>query len=808
MTYSVPLHKNLPAELFGNKANSLHRLIKCNVNVPNGFAIGKQALIDHNNNQLSIDQFHTELKHQLKQLSSKYLMVRSSAIGEDGQETSFAGQLDSFKVNNELSAVLKGLYDCWESLANSRLKTYEHQSKTPITEMGVIVQEMIEPEYAGVLFTSSPADKNKTLIEYVSGHGESLVQGEVTPQSIHFTDLDALTDKYPFDVQKLLRDSNKILKANNNQAQDIEWAFKNKKFYFVQSRDITANNELQNWSNSNLNENYPNKITPLLYSIAKDSYFHYYKNLAISFAITAKHSSHLTHSLRGTVGLWGQKIYYNISAIHNVIAQTPLPKFLRSSFNDFIGYQKNISGQSASQNTFRSLKFFYKLLFNYLFLGFKIKRFEKRVQSFADNYHDKSTLPHLHRGFHEFFDIRFYSWLGPSLADTYAMLFHGSLGAVLKNIESKKYKGLQNKLIQAIPGLISNQPLKDLWQIHTEINDNIQNQNLFALPRGVIYEQLQKDQKYLQLNSLISRYLTKWGYRCSGELNFLSENYIEKPLSLIKLIKNYNKSNPNDPNLIIKDKYKEKRVVYRQVQKTVIKKMWYNPVKIIFNLLILNLVMNKTESAIAYRERARLKQAQLYYAFKTICQKIEDQLIAKNVLQQKKDLFFLNHQEITRLLSGEEISSTDLQKIIQDRKKQFEQAKDYPNDFKTRQFDFTPKVITEKGNNSSSDNTLTGLPACGGDVTGRIVILETVHEISKLKEGDILVTKQTDPGWICAFPLISGLIVENGGMLSHGAIVAREFGIPAVVGVTDATQILKDQQKVRVDGDLGEVVCL
>ena len=106
-----------------------------------------------------------------------------------------------------------------------------------------------------------------------------------------------------------------------------------------------------------------------------------------------------------------------------------------------------------------------------------------------------------------------------------------------------------------------------------------------------------------------------------------------------------------------------------------------------------------------------------------------------------------------------------------------------------------------------SANCYAGLPACGGTVTARAVNLESIHDIGQLRRGDVLVTKQTDPGWICAFPLISGLIVERGGMLSHGAIVAREFGIPAVVGLKDITKIINTDDIVSVDGNQGLVEC-
>jgi pyruvate,water dikinase len=98
-----------------------------------------------------------------------------------------------------------------------------------------------------------------------------------------------------------------------------------------------------------------------------------------------------------------------------------------------------------------------------------------------------------------------------------------------------------------------------------------------------------------------------------------------------------------------------------------------------------------------------------------------------------------------------------------------------------------------------------GLAASGGRIRGRVKVLESVLEGNKIEQGDILVTKQTDPGWAMVFPLIGGLIVERGGALSHGAIVAREFGIPAVIGIDHITRSLKDNDEVILDGNLGRI---
>jgi pyruvate,water dikinase len=109
------------------------------------------------------------------------------------------------------------------------------------------------------------------------------------------------------------------------------------------------------------------------------------------------------------------------------------------------------------------------------------------------------------------------------------------------------------------------------------------------------------------------------------------------------------------------------------------------------------------------------------------------------------------------------------------------------------------------GNDELSEEAtaLHGLGVCGGVIAARAAVLRDVTEAHRLQPGDVLITRQTDPGWGAVFPLISGLVMERGGMLSHGAIIAREFGIPSVVGIPNATSVVRHGDRVHVNGDLG-----
>jgi pyruvate,water dikinase len=118
---------------------------------------------------------------------------------------------------------------------------------------------------------------------------------------------------------------------------------------------------------------------------------------------------------------------------------------------------------------------------------------------------------------------------------------------------------------------------------------------------------------------------------------------------------------------------------------------------------------------------------------------------------------------------------------------------------------WTPRPIRTTSPSAPLGSNMRGLGVCGGQTTARAAVLSDVSDAHLLQPGDVLVTRQTDPGWGVVFPLISGLVMERGGMLSHGAIIAREFGIPSVVGISDATRLIPHGSLVHIDGDLGLV---
>jgi pyruvate,water dikinase len=787
------LTDKLAENLVGAKAYNLSLLTKAGIPVPKGFVLSAAVYAQRK-------QYDLIAAAQMicSNLTSPYVMVRSSAIGEDSQDHSFAGQLDSFKCVNDYQSIIKAIESCWDSLENSRSKQYGDMVGKNLSSMGVIIQEMIEPDYAGVFFTQSPNDDECQLIEWVEGHAEVLVSGSVTPSSLQFKQEKEL-ENTPINGLSLLNISRHILQLYNIP-QDIEWAQKNNTIYIVQTRPITGLKKKSKWSNTNVNENYPDKLSPFLYSLARTSYYHYFKNLSLILNVYPKNAEQVEYAFSNIIGTWGHHMYYNMSHIHSVLELSPFSKLFKNSFDDFVGYQNSSFVSRHFKSLWKKFYFSAQLIKQLCTLERKVKDVESTVDHFYEKSREALELSELNKNYHHFLHIRFNLWHKASFADMFAMITHGILGRVCTQIDAIKSQGIQNQLLQAIPNLVSNTPIFEIYSIYKIVQSKDEYRDLFTQSSVEIWETLKKNK--CALFQRISCYLEEWGYRCSGELTFLTPNYCDLPESFIQILKSYIQSHPEDPSLNFVKKRQEQQVLLKQTISLSRKIKGFS--KFVFPLVLRPLV-ELTSYSIGCRERVRLKQAKLYYGAKITLSKISSTLLEKLVLEEKNDIYFLTYDEISRILSGEEIDFIYYKNLIQLRRKSYDHAVTKPDNFSTFPADFTNYVLNQE---EKSTDGLKGLPACGGEVTGKIRIIESMHEIHKLQKGDILVTKQTDPGWICAFPLISGLIVERGGMLSHGAIVAREFGIPAIVGVANALTELKDGQTVYLNAYTGVIKCL
>ena len=808
--YIESLDKVLKESHSGAKAFHLSKMKRAGFLVPTGFVI-KVSAFEHfflNNNNLD-DAFKTELNEASKSMTSKGIMVRSSAVGEDGADNSFAGQLESFQAENNVDDIIAKLFLCWKSYQKENVNVYQNSSGVKLQGMAVVLQELIDPDYAGVIFSRHPMNEKDILVEYIEGHGEQLVSGKVNPKSFTYSRYNkSFSEKMPFAFDQGIAVVEQ-LELLYDKALDIEWAIKGKVFYVLQSRPITTASKSKKvyWSNTNVNENYPDAITPLLYSIARDSYYHYFKNLSKLFLIPSENIQELEHSYANVIAVHGCKMYYNMSSIHQIISNSPFSELLLKSFDNFVGYTKDKKTEIKKDkgNKLRFLK--EAVRFNYS-LEKTIQDFEARANKYQLEVENALTLEEIKDCFHHFIEIRLHSWYKASLADFFAMLFHGFLGKFCAKYYTENAEGIHNQLIQAIPGLISSEPIIQMYKIKSELVKNPEVYEKFrSMGSEEFWEWTNIDPIALTAKNNINQYLINFGFRCSGELMLTSTNYIEEPAKFIDLLKQYESLEDSNPELIIAQKRKESELVLKTFKKTIWRKNGLNFFKSIIHIFFLKTQIRLASKGISARERVRLKQASLYFQFKKIVSKCGNELQKRRLLNESTDILFLRYQEIIELLNSSTMLPSSIKEQVELSKKHFriQSTLIYPDDFFSHQGEYPLPQELPNNNAKSGDSNLKGLCACGGIIKGRVMVLKSVMEASKLRKGDILVTRQTDPGWVVVFPLISGLIVERGGMLSHGAIVSREFGIPAIVGVEGASNKLKDGDIVVLNAFTGEI---
>ncbi|AOW10365.1 PEP/pyruvate-binding domain-containing protein [Flavobacterium gilvum] len=810
--YILNLNHKISENLSGAKAFHLSKMMRAGYPVPKGFVILANAFKDFSGDKTTLSpEFKDKLKGELNAIGADKYMVRSSAIGEDSVDNSFAGQLSSFISSFEQDEIIENIYKCWNSYSNENVKTYQDKTGKKLNGMAVIVQTLIEPDYAGVTFTRNPSNEAEMLIEFVEGHAEKLVSGEVIPESFTIlADFKNTSSKTKIPFEDGLKHA-KTLENFYGFPLDIEWAIKDETFHIVQARPITTNAKSKKmyWSNTNVNENYPDALTPLLYSIARDSYYNYFKNLSKLFLIPEVKISELESSYANVIGAFGCKMYYNMSSIHEIISASPFSETLSKSFNNFVGYAESNKNEN-NVGIVNKLKFIREVYRFNSQLEKTVSEFETLVLNYSKKADFAISFNDLRLCFHGFIEIRMHSWYKASLADFFAMLYHGVLGKYCRKFYGDEADGIHNKLIQAIPELISSIPIVLIYKIKISLRNNpVVYEKFKNLNPLDFLDWLNESSNESEIKYLINDYIQNWGYRCSGELMLTTKNYSEEPEKFIELLKQYDTLPDSDPEKLIASKLEERNSIIKDFKNKIYSKNGIFFLLSFVQIGVLNLLIKLASKGISARERVRLKQALVYFKFKQIINKTGVEFQKRNFLNMADDILYLRYQEIAELFSSSDMLSGNIDERIKNVKLEFEKNRSvvFPDDFSSNLGEYPDAEKLRKQNKTATDsgNSIQGLSVCGGIIKGRAKVLASVMEASKLQMGDILVTRQTDPGWVVVFPLISGLIVERGGMLSHGAIVSREFGIPAIVGVENATVKIKDNDLILLNADTGEI---
>ena len=793
-----------------------------------------------------IDAF-SKLKKQTK---SRYFAVRSSAMGEDNKKQSFAGQMDSFLFVSDEKDVIDFILKCWSSAYSQRALSYRDMSKINQSDIyiAVIIQDMILGEKSGVMFTANPLNNNyeEILINSTFGIGEGIVSGELNTDTVLYNKktckytIDVAEKKYKIDfnkkesigtikvpveknkqkilsltqeeIEKLARYAEEIEEIQKNP-QDIEWTIKEDKIYILQSRPITTlkRNEVEEiiWDNSNIIESFPGITGPLTFSFAKTAWASVFRQTALAMGVPKKIVEENNELFNNMLGLVHGRVYYNLINWYKFVSFFPGFKNNKKYMEQMMGvkkslnYEKNkFSLKGKINNIPGSIKLVYGLLKNHLLLDRKIKRFH---ENFERNYEELKRLNLLEKKPKEI--IKIYTiakekllngWEIEGINDYSAMYFYGLVKKLTIKYELDQTGSLQNDLFCGEKDMDSTKPTKELIKLSNIVKKDKKLSKLFEAKEGKILSEIKNNENISHFREKFDNYLKDYGFRCMSELKLEEKSLIDDPSFLIKIIKNYLKK--EDLNL---EKLNEKEQVKRKnAEKTISKKLRFKP----FKKLFFNWALKNARKSVRYRENLRLCRTRVFGLVKESFKSIGTYFSNEEIIDKKEDIFYLEIDEIIRFVKDADL---DLKNIIKRRKEDYKRFKreDFPERFSTygdvNQIDFR-EIIAKKDKQNTNLDTLKGISCCPGFVRNKARVILSPDEDIELN-GEILVADKTDPGWVPLYPSVSGLLIERGSVLSHSAIVARELGIPTIVGIRGLVSKIKDGQYIEMDAGKGIV---
>ena len=766
----ILVNKATSVEEIGGKAFALLSLEM--PNTPPLTVVPASFFEDSKNDEGKIKALACELDAFLDK--GKLYAVRSSAIDEDSGKASFAGIHSSF-LNISADEVGNYVQKVYESAFSDVAIEYRKINglDTENIKIAVIIQEMVDAELAGVAFTINPVSNNpdEIVIGVTRGLGEKLVDGSVSGSTytvngdnVKVEGEDILSKSQLGAVLSTVR---KVIDKTDS-FQDIEFAIVGDKVYFLQARPIAAYEGINPHKrtllidNANIVESYFGVTSPLTFSFAKDVYRDVYTATMRYGKVREGIIEALSPSLCEMLYMHEGKIYYNMRSWYHVTSIFP--------FKSSTSYMENMMGVKSGTDDFKRVKMnaFDMLSLGVAFVDKLIRidslsdRFEKNFERIVSPYYGKTiegSNEELYALFKNIEDDIVGEFAIPIVNDCAVMIYFGALRKKAQSLGISPEE--LNKYISNQGDVKSVGSASELIALTKRIKADSKMQKDFeTLDADVLAE------KYYNGSSIsneLHSYMLEYGARVRDELKLETVTMIEEPAMLFELIKENLNTEHFTP-------------AYEEIEV---------PKKIAG-------LVKKTKKYIKNRERLRLKRTYIYSVVRNIFLAYGRNLCAEGRIDSPRDIFYLTKQEI---FSGE----GDFRALIAKRKS--EEAENIKKPTYNRVVFYGDTALAVQ--HGKCGGGLSGIPSGNGIVRARVSLMRSASD--RLTRGNIILTERTDPGWITLFPQASGLIVERGSMLSHSFVVARELGLPAVVGVENATTLIPDGALVTLDGQKGEI---
>jgi phosphohistidine swiveling domain-containing protein len=762
----------------GNKAKNLSFLVNHGFDIPRTMVCNFDAYLGYESGETSIlEQLQEELSTRIEK--GKKYSVRSSASIEDSTSYSFAGQFSTHLNVEGVRAIIDAIVDVWKSAeAVSKTDYIKTVKKGDSILMGVIIQEMIEPNYSGVVFTKNPlTGLDEVIVESVEGYGDALVQEGVTPDRWVYKwgewieAPEQLDERFSI-IESVIHQSQELAKIYGAPL-DLEWCFDGIQIFWLQLRVITALESTKLFSNRLSREFLPGMIKPLVWSVNIPVINSSWKNL-FKEAIGNAADSIDIHKLSKQ---FYYRAYFNMGIIGDIFEILGMP---REALEILAGIESTGTEKPIFKPSSKTMTHLPRMMLAALRKLMFSKSIEKFLRDYRKHYERINSVDLLSLNIQDTFnhiDELFRLNTYGSYMVIVSQLLNNLYNMMLKQMLSRNDIDTEN--LHLMPGtkrLRDSDPrhmISLLHQAYSSLSDDKKK----AIESKETNE-FEKDIEDTEFGRLYVDFMKRFGHLSDSGNDFSRPSWRETPEIVINLIKRDHRTNVARPS----DARKEMFRVLDQ------KRM----IKIVYNR-----AMRYQE----YRELVNSLYTFGYSQFRRFFVHLATLLQDKNLIEDMEDIFYLEYTEIRKLIETKLGQDEAKARIIR-RRLEMEEFKDMilPEII----FGDTPPLNLGK---QKIGRELRGVGTSGGSYSGRAKVVRGVGDFGKIKEGDILVIPYSDVSWTPLFSLAKAVISESGGLLSHCSIVAREYGIPAVVSVDGAT-FIEDDTVLVVDGNNGLVLVL
>jgi rifampicin phosphotransferase len=762
--------------------------------------------------------------------------VRSSATAEDLPTASFAGQQDTYLNVVGPAAILQHVSRCWASLFTERAVTYRLRNGTGHRKvhMAVVVQQMVFPQAAGILFTADPVTGSRKVasVEASFGLGEALVSGRVNADVYKVRDGEivakaiatkrlaihaspsggtqeqaieperqqqpALTDAQVVRLAQLGR----RIEACFGRPQDIEWCLVDDDFHIVQSRPITTlfpipaagDGENHVYISVGHQQMMTDPLKPLGLSLWQLTTPRPMAEAGGRLFVDVTRALALPASRAGLLAMAGKSDPLIGDALQTILDRGD---FIRSLPDEGPGGAPAggapAGGAPAPIETDPAI------------VTELIERAQASIATCKRDIRTKSgsalldfILTDLQELKRILFDPRGHQVYMTAIEATWWLneQLHASLGE----------KNAADTLTQSVPNNVTSEmglallDVADVIRPHPDVVAFLQHVDDEGDSDGDsdgFLDELAKLAGGQEARDAIRAWLDKYGMRGAGEIDITRPRWSERPTALVPMLLGNIKS--CEPGAAAR-RFEQGR-----------QEAWKKEQELLERLRALpdgeqkaeetKRMIDRVRTFIGYREYPKYGMVSRYFVYKQALLEEAERLVQAGVLREREDIFYLRFEELHDVVRTNQVDD----QLIHQRK----------DAFRSYQALTPPRVLTSDGEGIAGAyrrddvpaGALVGLPVSAGTVEGRArVILDMAK--ADLEAGDILVTAYTDPSWTALFVAIKGLVTEVGGLMTHGAVIAREYGLPAVVGVEHATRLIRDGQRIRVHGTDGYVEIL